>query len=72
MPYDVCSARKAKRKEEEGGAFVIYDVCLPEQLLHVLTPDFLGSGWTSSADGKQRINLLFSFATVHGVLLLLY
>ena len=49
---DVCSAIKAKRKEEEeGGAFIIY-ICLPEQPLRVLKTWFPGSGWTLLADGK--------------------
>lgn len=52
IPQDICSAIKAKRKEEEGGAFIIYDVCLPEQLLCVLKLCFLGSGHTLPADGK--------------------
>ena len=46
MPYDICSAIKAERKEEKGGQF-IYNVCLPESPLHVLK-----RCWTSPADGK--------------------
>lgn len=50
--YSVCSDIKSKRKEEEGKAFIIYDVYLPEQALCVLKPCFLASGWTPDADGK--------------------
>jgi len=52
IPCDVCSARKAKRKEKEGGGICYYDICLPEQLLRVLKPCFPGSGRTLPADGK--------------------
>lgn len=48
-------------------AFVIYYVFLLEQPLHVLKPYFLSSGWTLPADGKQRINLIFSFNSTHGL-----
>jgi len=46
-------ARKAKRKGRWGrGCIHYYDVCLPEQSLHVLKPCCPGSGWISPADGK--------------------
>jgi len=51
IPYNVCLATEAKRKEKDGG-ICYYDICLLEQLLCVLKPYFLGSGWTSPADGK--------------------
>ena len=47
------------------GGICYYDICLLEQLLRILKPYFVGSAWTSPADGKQRINILFSFASVH-------
>jgi len=44
------------------GAFIITTFAFQSnQALRVMKPCFLGSGWTLSADGKQRINLLFSF-----------
>ena len=43
IPYDVCSAIKAKRKKEDGGAFIV---------TFVFQSNFPESGWTSPADGK--------------------
>lgn len=56
LPYDNSSAVKATRKEE--GDLCYNYAGLPESLLHVLLP---GSGRTLPADGKERINVLFSF-----------
>lgn len=60
VPYEVCSAIKVQRKEEEKGASISYcDICLPGQPLHILKTGFPKCVWTSPADGKYTINLCF-------------
>lgn len=48
VPYEMCSTKEAKGKEEEGD-ICYHDICLPEQLLKVY---LLGSSWAPSTDGK--------------------
>lgn len=52
IPHGTCSAITAKRKEFKRVAFVIYDICVLEQLLQVLNLCFLRSGQTLPADRK--------------------
>ena len=68
IPYHMTPAQQQKlRERRKTGCIRCYNACLLQQPLRALRPYFPGSSWTSlPADGKQRTNLLFSFASVHG------
>lgn len=52
IPFHRTSAQILKLKRGGRGDIHFYNICLPEQLLHVLKLCFPGSTWTSLTDGK--------------------
>lgn len=63
FPYHMLSAqiKKLSKARCKWGAFVICNVCLLEQLLHVWKCSFPGSGQTSLADGNVENNIFSSY-----------
>lgn len=62
FPYHMLSAQMKKLSKEwcKWEAFIIFNVCLLEQLLHMWKCSFPGSGQTLLVDGKVENNFFFS------------
>lgn len=67
FPYHMLSAQMKKLSKEwrKWEAFIIFNVCLLEQLLHMWKCSFPGSGQTLLVDGKVENNFFFPPFFVH-------
>lgn len=67
FPYHMLSAQMKKLSKEwcKWEAFIIFNVCLLEQLLHMWKCSFPGSGQTLLFDGKVENNIFFPPFFVH-------